>query len=55
MFFYTKNIVQEFSKRVLAQTVISNFILNNLKPRFGRLPYQIESFQRSILYHTEYF
>ena len=55
MAFLYENILQEFVKRAIAQTVIPNFITDNLKPGFGQRPYQIESFQRYILCHTEDF
>lgn len=55
MAFLHENILQEFGKRAIAQTVVPNFILDNLKPGFGQRPYQIESFQRYILCHTEDF
>jgi type III restriction enzyme len=48
-------ILEEFGKRAIAQTVVPNYILDNLKPGFGQRPYQIESFQRYILCHTEDF
>ena len=55
MAFLHENILQEFGKRAIAQTVVPNFILDNLKSGFGQRPYQIESFQRYILCHTEDF
>lgn len=53
-FLYDK-LVQEFGKREIARIPIPNFIIDNLKPVFGLRPYQIESFQRYILCHTEDF
>lgn len=55
MAFLYDNILEEFGKRAIAQTVVPNYILDNLKPGFGQRPYQIESFQRYILCHTEDF
>lgn len=55
MAFLHENILQEFGKRAITQTIVPNFILDNLKPGFGQRPYQIESFQRYILCHTEDF
>ena len=48
-------IQQEFGKRVISQVPVPNSITDNLKPGFGQRPYQIESFQRYILCHTEDF
>ena len=45
----------EFGKRVISQVPVPNSITDNLKPGFGQRPYQIESFQRYILCHTEDF
>ena len=53
-FLYDK-LVEEFGKRLIAQTVVPNYITDNLKPGYGQRPYQIESFQRFILCHTEDF
>lgn len=55
MAFLYDNILEEFGKRAIAQTVVPNYILDNLKPGFGQRPYQIESFQRYILCHNEDF
>lgn len=44
-----------FGERTIKQTPVPNFITDNLKPGFGQRPYQIESFQRYILCHTEEF
>ncbi len=48
-------LVQEFGKREIARVLVPNYITDNLKPGFGQRPYQIESFQRYILCHTEDF
>jgi type III restriction enzyme len=53
-FLYDK-LVQEFGKREIARIPVPNYITDNLKPGFGQRPYQIESFQRYILCHTEDF
>ncbi|MDP2423161.1 MAG: DEAD/DEAH box helicase family protein [Bacteroidales bacterium] len=55
MAFLHEKIVEEFGKRAIAQTAVPNYITDNLKPGFGKRPYQIESFQRYILCHTEDF
>lgn len=55
MAFLYDNILEEFGKRAIAQTVVPNYILDNLKTGFGQRPYQIESFQRYILCHNEDF
>jgi len=47
--------VQEFGKREIARVPVPNYLTDNLKPGFGQRPYQIESFQRFILCHTEDF
>ena len=44
-----------FGERTIKQTPVPIFITDNLKPGFGQRPYQIESFQRYILCHTEDF
>ena len=48
-------LLQEFGKRAIAQVAVPNHITDNLKPGFGQRPYQVESFQRFILCHTEEF
>ncbi len=48
-------LLQKFGKRAIAQVAIPNHITDNLKPGFGQRPYQVESFQRFILCHTEEF
>ena len=55
MAFLYEKLLEEFGKRAIAQTVVPNYILDNLKSGFGQRPYQIESFQRYILCHTEDF
>ncbi len=48
-------LVQEFGKREIARVNVPNYLIDNLKPGFGSRPYQIESFQRYILFHNEDF
>jgi type III restriction enzyme len=55
MVFLYDTLVQEFGKREIARVLVPNYITVNLKPGFGQRPYQIESFQRYILCHTEDF
>lgn len=55
MSFLHDTLVQEFGKRVIARVAVPNYITDNLKTGFGQRPYQIESFQRYILCHTEDF
>lgn len=55
MSFLYDTLVQEFGKREIARVPVPNYITDNLKPSFGQRPYQIESFQRYILCHTEDF
>jgi type III restriction enzyme len=55
MSFLYDTLVKEFGKREIARVPIPNYITDNLKPGFGQRPYQIESFQRYILCHTEDF
>jgi type III restriction enzyme len=55
MSFLYDTLVQEFGKREIARIPVPNFVSDNLKPGFGQRPYQIESFQRYILCHTEDF
>lgn len=48
-------LVREFGKRELARTEVPSTILDNLKPGYGKRPYQIEAFQRFILcYHEDF-
>ncbi len=55
MAFLYEKLLEEFGKRAIAQTVVPNYILDNLKPDFGQRPYQIESFQRFQLLYNENF
>lgn len=55
MSFLYDTLVQEFGKREIARVPVPNYITDNLKTGFGQRPYQIESFQRYILCHTEDF
>jgi type III restriction enzyme len=55
MSFLHDTLVQEFGKREIARVPVPNYITDNLKTGFGQRPYQIESFQRYILCHTEDF
>ncbi len=55
MSFLHDTLVQEFGKREIARVPVPNYITDNLKPGFGQRPYQVESFQRYILCHTEDF
>lgn len=55
MSFLHDTLVQEFGKRVIARVAVPNYITDNLKTGFSQRPYQIESFQRYILCHTEDF
>jgi len=55
MAFLYEKILEEFGKRAIAQTIVPNYITDNLKAGYGQRPYQIESFQRYILCHTEDF
>lgn len=48
-------LLQEFGKRAIAQVAVPNHITDNLKPGFGQRPYQIEAFQRYILFDSEDF
>lgn len=55
MSFLYDTLVQEFGKREISRVVVPNFITDNLKSGYGQRPYQMESFQRYILCHTEDF
>jgi type III restriction enzyme len=55
MAFLYETLIQEFGKRAIAQVVVPNHIIDNLKPGFGQRPYQMEAFQRFILCHSEDF
>ncbi len=53
--FLHETLVQEFGKREIARIPVPSHISDNLKPGFGLRPYQIEAFQRFILFNTEAF
>jgi type III restriction enzyme len=53
MSFLYDTLVQEFGKREIARIPVPNFVSDNLKPGFGQRPYQIESFQRCIIWQQE--
>lgn len=55
MAFLYEILLQEFGKRAIAQVAVLAHISDNLKPEFGRRPYQLEAFQRFILCHSENF
>jgi len=55
MSFLYETVKGYFGERTIKQTPVPNFITDNLKPGFGQRPYQIESFQRYILCHSEDF
>jgi len=55
MSFLYETVKGYFGERTIKQTPVPNFITDNLQPGFGQRPYQIESFQRYILCHTEDF
>jgi len=55
MSFLHDTLVQEFGRREIARVPVPNYITDNLKPGYGQRPYQIESFQRYILCHSEDF
>ncbi len=55
MNFLYDTLVQEFGKREIARVAVPDFITDNLRPGYGQRSYQIESFQRYILCHTEDF
>ena len=55
MSFLYEILLQEFGKREISRVEVPNYILDNLKPGFGKRPYQIESFQRFILCYNEEF
>jgi type III restriction enzyme len=48
-----ETIEKEFGKRGISNIEVPRFIIDNLKPRYGKRPYQIEAFQRFILTFTE--
>ena len=51
-FLYDK-LTDEFGKRGISRIEIPNYISDNLKPSYGQREYQIEAFQRFILFYTE--
>ncbi len=55
MSFLHETVKGYFGERTIKQTPVPNYITDNLKTGFGQRPYQIESFQRYILCHTEDF
>lgn len=55
MSFLYNVIKDEFGKKGISSVAVPNFITDNLKPGYGQRPYQLESFQRFILCHTEDF
>lgn len=46
---------KEFGKRSISNVEVPDLILDNLRPGYGRRPYQIEAFQRFLLCLTEDF
>lgn len=46
---------KEFGKRAIAQVVVPNHIIDNIKSTFVMRPYQMEAFQRFILCYSEDF
>lgn len=55
MSFLYDSLIHEFGKREISRTTVPNYIIENLKSGFGQRPYQIESFQRYIVFHKEEF
>jgi type III restriction enzyme len=53
MKFLYELLIQEFGRRTLENTVVPDFISDNIKHELR--PYQVEAFQRFILCHTENF
>jgi len=51
-FLYDK-LIEEFGKRAVSKIEIPNYISDNLKPTYGQREYQIEAFQRFILFYNE--
>ncbi|MGM0376872.1 MAG: DEAD/DEAH box helicase family protein [Bacteroidota bacterium] len=55
MAYLYETLVREFGKREFARTEVPNTILDNLRPGYGRRPYQREAFQRFLLcYHEDF-
>lgn len=46
-------LIEEFGKRAISKVEIPSSISDNLKPSFGQRPYQIEAFQRFLLFYNE--
>lgn len=46
-------LIEEFGKRAISKVEIPSSISDNLKPGFGQRPYQIEAFQRFLLFYNE--
>src|SRR3954469_9908398 len=55
MAFLYDMLATEFGKRTIAEVSVPTDITDNLRPGYGTRPYQIESFQRFILCHSEDF
>ncbi len=55
MAYLHETLVREFGKREFARTKVPNIILDNLRPGYGRRPYQIEAFQHFLLCYNEDF
>lgn len=51
-FLYDK-LIEEFGKRAISKIEIPSCISDNLKPGFGQREYQIEAFQRFLLFYNE--
>ena len=51
-FLYDK-LIEEFGKRAISKIEIPNYISDNLKSGYGEREYQIEAFQRFILFYNE--
>lgn len=55
MEFLHDTLEREFGRRAIADTKVPRGILDNLRPGYGRRPYQIEAFQRFIVFHANDF
>lgn len=53
--FLYDTLLQEFGKREIAGVEVPNYVLDNIKPGFGKRAYQTEAFQRFILFYNEVF
>ena len=51
-FLYDK-LIEEFGKRAISKIEIPNYVSDNLKSGYGQREYQIEAFQRFILFYNE--